>query len=647
MPFQQKFRQSAEEETATVGYSRSAPGSFHRSWPDTVAFREAIQQPESVFADALLKQANVSLDRRGLPVAYSGRFAIVFRLNGTNGERWAVRCFTSGIDADERRSRYYLIARHIDDLGDVVVPFRYIDRGICVGGEWFPVLAMPWVPGEPLGRFVERNLQKPEALRRLAGVLTALLLRLEAAGIAHGDWQHDNLLVGEGGEHVTLVDYDGMFVPEFAGRYCPEAGHPNYQHPFRTADQFGVGLDRFSCLVVQTALLALADDPDLWSRFSDGESLLFRKSDFLSPGTSLLFATLRETAVRCEDTLLAESIACLEDACRSGVEATLQPVVPAIEGKIPARPNPVPINAAAPTGNGSATMSAASPWYTVNASGKKWWQEETVTLGISASAAGARTRTSATPHEQFTFIDRLSLPETLVEERKNLWHARIVVPLAAALIGLSLYWIAARAHFFPFYVFFWMFNLGNIGYARWPRRKVFDELNAEIQKMQKLIEGRQEMLARSLAQLGLNAGNMPDFVANTLRKRTISMLVHQPYGLTASTLTALNRVGIENASQLQHRIDVPNVTAAEMRQIHLWVSNIVTEAQDEYRRTTGSQTAAANDMNRLRDEIGQFEREIDRLQREKDAFPECSFSAYLRRLVGLEAASGPASATSP
>jgi hypothetical protein len=84
----------------------------------------------------------------------------------------------------------------------------------------------------------------------------------------HGDWQHDNLLIAEGGTNVTLVDYDGVYVPEFAGRLSPEAGHPNYQHPDRTAENFGPGMDRFSCLVIQAALLSLAIEPGLWARFS-------------------------------------------------------------------------------------------------------------------------------------------------------------------------------------------------------------------------------------------------------------------------------------------------------------------------------------------------------------------------------------------
>jgi hypothetical protein len=639
MPFQQKFRQSTEKETAS-GYSRSAPGSFHRSWPDTVAFREAIQHPETVFADPLLKQASVSLDRRGLPIAYTGRFAIVFQLLGSATDRWAVRCFTSGNDADERRSRYYLIARHIDDLGDIVVPFRYIDRGICVSGEWFPVLAMPWVPGEPLGRFVERNLRDPAALRTLAGVLTDLLLRLEAAGIAHGDWQHDNLLIGEGGEHVTLVDYDGMFVPEFTGRYCPEAGHPNYQHPGRASNYFGTGLDRFSCLVIQTALLALADDPDLWSRFSDGESLLFRKSDFLNPASSLLFATLRETTGRHEDTLLAELIACLQDACSSAVDATLQPVVPAIRGR-PSAQRDVQCAAATP-----ATTHSVAPWNVVSATGKKWWQSEKVALGAQERRLGA-----AHVPSRFPFIERLYLPETVAAQHRHLSAIRCGLAVVILVFSLEVVvWAmlpaeykAARAVLTGVVtVLAYMCPVAfGSALSSWPRYAVYRQLQGELASMR----GRRETLRNQRAAsrrasqqiLGVELPtSVGEYVTSCLANQPITKLRYAPYSLTESGYLALRRAGVKNASDVESvdsRTAVPGLSSIDLSIIHRWITDLATDAQVLYRRT-GLGTAAP-DLAGPRDNIPACDLEIARLQEELDAFPPVTFSTYLRLLFGL------------
>src|SRR5690349_16653820 len=81
-------------------------------WPDAVAFREAIQSPQAVLSDPELQSAEVVLDRRGLPVAYSGRFAVVFRLRTADGD-WAVRCFTQAADFAARRERYRAIAQRL------------------------------------------------------------------------------------------------------------------------------------------------------------------------------------------------------------------------------------------------------------------------------------------------------------------------------------------------------------------------------------------------------------------------------------------------------------------------------------------------------------------------------------------------------
>ena len=53
-------------------------------WPDAVTYREAIQQPDRALFDPALSRGTVRLDRLGLPVAYTGRFAVVFRLT----DRW-------------------------------------------------------------------------------------------------------------------------------------------------------------------------------------------------------------------------------------------------------------------------------------------------------------------------------------------------------------------------------------------------------------------------------------------------------------------------------------------------------------------------------------------------------------------------------
>ena len=343
------------------------------AWPDAVAYREAVQNPIVSLGDPDLQTGQVVLDRRGLPLAYSGRFAVVFRLRGAAGEDWAVRCFTHAASgpggADELRARYQAMADWAArQTPDYLVPFRYVEQGIRIeGGAWLPILVMRWANGEPLGRFIERRALAGDgaALLRLCDALTDLRAALEADGVSHGDWQHDNLLVSNAGRTVTLVDYDGLFVPDLAGWPAPgERGHPNYQHPHRAASAFGPGRDRFAHLVLDAGLRTLARDPYLFDRLGGGggggESVLFTRADFLDPDNSPVFAHARDLAHTTGDVALGESLARLETACR---------VVPP----------PAPNAAAAQWSTSSATIGRAA-----------WWlQPEEQVTRVAGPSAGA------------------------------------------------------------------------------------------------------------------------------------------------------------------------------------------------------------------------------------------------------------------
>src|SRR5690606_22656355 len=152
-------------------------------------------------------------------------------------------------------------------------------------------------------------------------------------------------------------------------------------------------------------LLALAIEPGLWQCFSDGESLLFKRSDFTYPGGSALFQTLRDLAERSKDQTLADTLACLEDACNSRPDSVLLPVVAATEIVVPASVSAV---TTAPAPSASAAILSpitTPPWYAATASGMKWWQEGEVTLSAGSATAY---RAAPRPKEIFAYIERLS-----------------------------------------------------------------------------------------------------------------------------------------------------------------------------------------------------------------------------------------------
>ena len=268
------------------------PGS---PFPTPSDYQEALQFPETAFADPVLAAGTPKMNALGLPQPITGAFAAVFSIETPSG-RFAVRCFLTHVE--DQQTRYRAVARHLAEVDlSSTVTFEYQPDGLRVAGQAYPILKMAWAEGEGLAAFTERHLSDPAMLRALAAAWRALLADLAAAGIAHGDLQHGNVLAhtdGDGAIRLTLVDYDTLFVPVPAGRTSAEVGHRNYQHPDRTETDFDAGLDHFAWLVVYTAMRALEAEPALWPRFSTGENMLFQAGDFYDPAASPLFAALRE-----------------------------------------------------------------------------------------------------------------------------------------------------------------------------------------------------------------------------------------------------------------------------------------------------------------------------------------------------------------
>jgi len=258
-------------------------------WPSPQDYSEAVQMPLSSFQDRELKNATAQTNSLGLPTCMSGNFASVFCLRSEK-RKFAARCFLH--DVPDQEHRYSEISRFIlnDDL-PYTVSFEYLSAGIKVRDDWFPLLKMHWVEGITLNQYVAKNVENCQALNLLAGYFKQMLLELHRAGIAHGDLQHDNILVSD--DELRLVDYDGMFVPALAGNTANELGHRNYQHPRRDKSTFGPFLDNFSAWIIYASLKILAIDPSLWRTLNGGDDcLLFRHSDFVSDGTTRAFDIL-------------------------------------------------------------------------------------------------------------------------------------------------------------------------------------------------------------------------------------------------------------------------------------------------------------------------------------------------------------------
>jgi len=266
-------------------------------WPSSTDYNEAIQNPQHCFGDPELRQGQTALNAMGIPWPRSGNNADVYKVVAPNAKPWAVKCFTREVHG--LRERYQAISDHLQQADlPFMVRFQYLEEGIRIRGQWYPVVKMRWVEGHTLNELVKEYLDRPQILERLAQLWLRLGQEMRAAQIVHGDLQHDNVLLVPRRNMVKLrlrlIDYDGLMVPALAGQPSGECGHRNYQHPERLAcGTVNAEVDRFAHLVIYTALRCLAvGGRALWQQYDNGDNLLFREADFQHPNRSALFRDL-------------------------------------------------------------------------------------------------------------------------------------------------------------------------------------------------------------------------------------------------------------------------------------------------------------------------------------------------------------------
>ena len=343
-------------------------------YPSKDDYLKAVQRAESFTVDELAQARFVLHPVWQIPTSASGASAMVFRAV-VDGVDEALRFMIRPDVA--RRDRYEALQHHFLThglAGDVALS-RWMDDAIEVNGRSWPVVRMQWVAGTPLHHYVDQLVERRDT-RGLADLATGwrqLLVRLQAAGFAHGDLQHGNVLVDERGT-LRLVDFDCSWIAAFAGQPPPaETGHRNYQPEARP---WGPWMDTFSGLVVYLSLRTLARNPTPWRELSTGENLLFARDDFRPPFDTPAWAAV--SAVR--DPELDELATRLRDCCAagwtadSGLDTLIAPSTPSWWERTGAAQQPAPVlasgGAAAPT---PAPVSGAPPGE-ADAPGEPWWE---------------------------------------------------------------------------------------------------------------------------------------------------------------------------------------------------------------------------------------------------------------------------------
>ena len=237
------------------------------------------------------------MDKYGEPYRSSGAFAVVFKMKDEQtGKCYALKCFTE--KQEGRAEAYHKIAEELEFVDSpYITSVKYLEKEIFVDSncenEEFPVLLMDWIEGETMETYIAANYTDTHAMSMLCYRFCKMAAWLRSQSFAHGDIKPDNIMVRPDGT-LTLVDYDGMFVPAMKGQKSPTIGTKDFSHPLRTIDDFDETIDDFALASIALSLKAISLDPSLLQTYGASDRLLFSAADYLDLSKSNTFAALQD-----------------------------------------------------------------------------------------------------------------------------------------------------------------------------------------------------------------------------------------------------------------------------------------------------------------------------------------------------------------
>ena len=236
------------------------------------------------------------LDDHGEPYRSSGAFAVVFKmLDKRTGKYYALKCFTE--EQQGRAEAYRQIADELDLLDSpYITSVKYMEKELFVDSQCeedeFPVLLMDWVEGETMEAYIAANYHNQSAMSMLCYRFGKMAAWLRSQSFAHGDVKPDNIIIRPDGS-LSLVDYDGMFVPTMKGCKSPTIGTKNFCHPLRTMDDFDETIDDFSLASIALSLKAISMNSTLLDTYGASDRLLFSEKDYRTPSNSKVISALQ------------------------------------------------------------------------------------------------------------------------------------------------------------------------------------------------------------------------------------------------------------------------------------------------------------------------------------------------------------------
>ena len=236
------------------------------------------------------------LDNYGEPYRSSGAFAVVFKMKDEQtGKCYALKCFTE--EQEGRAEAYRQIAEELEFVASpYITSVKYLEKELFVDSncedDEFPVLLMDWIEGETMETYIADHYMDNYAMSMLCYRFCKMAAWLRSQPFAHGDIKPDNIMVRSDGT-LTLVDYDGMFVPAMKGQKSPTIGTKDFSHPLRTIDDFDETIDDFALASMALSLKVISLNPSLLDEYGASDRLLFSAADYLDLSKSKTMTALQ------------------------------------------------------------------------------------------------------------------------------------------------------------------------------------------------------------------------------------------------------------------------------------------------------------------------------------------------------------------
>ena len=237
------------------------------------------------------------LDNYGEPYRSSGAFAVVFKMKDEQtGKCYALKCFTE--EQEGRAEAYRQIAEELEFVASpYITSVKYLEKELFVDSncedDEFPVLLMDWIEGETMETYIADHYMDNYAMAMLCYRFCKMAAWLRSQPFAHGDIKPDNIMVRPDGT-LTLVDYDGMFVPAMKGQKSPTIGTKDFSHPLRTIDDFDETIDDFALASMALSLKAISLNPSLLDEYGASDRLLFSAADYIDLSKSKTMTALQD-----------------------------------------------------------------------------------------------------------------------------------------------------------------------------------------------------------------------------------------------------------------------------------------------------------------------------------------------------------------